>query len=175
MQFLTSEGCKAWVTAGGSAPPGFEPGHTSAAPDTASVHVPGSVETLTPRALGHLARVLVSWILEPDPLTALIWVRESGVWDDHDRFLYQLLRKEHGDYGSVEQSPGHRFMKHEKEDAIAALFLCLSLGWGLSLLGQATPRAVHIDHDGHVRVHGIDDADAGALAGELALTIGPHP
>lgn len=151
MRFLNSAECERWASDFGAELLEW-PSRVEGA-----VCLSGSIERLPASSLYHLARHAVRWVQETGDQWTLVWVREIGIWEgSEDRFLYQLVRKSHGDSQSVEQTPGHAFLRCEVEDGVAVAFLSLSNGWGVSLLAAGSSRAINIDHDGVVRIKAVD-------------------
>jgi len=98
----------------------------------------------------------VAWLIV-DRASVLVWVYEFGVWpSSEDWNLYYRWRRDAGDAGVIEQTPGHLFMAHEAVDAVSLIMMARAFGWGFRGVSRDWGRALQIDHDGHGTVAAMD-------------------
>lgn len=158
MRFLSNADCDRWMAAAGVTPRG---GELVSLERSSSVF---SAEKISAAQLYSLARFAVRWIREYGSQTAMCRVLESSVWEsDENRFLYQMLRHKHGDRDSVEESPGHLFLRCEDEDGVAVVFLTMMFGWHMALTSGGSPRWFEVDYDGMLYVRGSHNGDADSV------------
>jgi len=134
------------------------------------VTVPVNASALPNARLHVLADLVVGWAAEPAVAQAhgFLRVYEWGIFDSSDRrTLYQCLRARHGNFDSIETSPGHEFLGEERAELAAVIECAVLNAWGITVEFATARRAVAIDHDGNIALwdeRGEGDAAADAIA-----------
>ena len=132
--------------------------------------VPVNASTLPNARLHVLADLVVGFAAEPAVAQAhgFLRVYEWGIFDSSDRrTLYQCLRARHGNFDSIETSPGHEFLGEERAELAAVIECAVLNAWGITVEFATARRAVAIDHDGNIALwdeRGGGDAAADAIA-----------
>ena len=129
--------------------------------------VPVNASTLPNARLHVLSREIVRWAAESAAAEAhaFLCVYESGIFPSSDRrVLYQALRARFGNFDSIETSPGHEFLGHERAELEAVIECAVLNAWGVTLEFEGALRAVAIDHDGDIAVW--DERGEGSAAAE---------
>ena len=97
---------------------------------------------------------------------AYLFIFESGIFPSADRrVLYQCLRARFGNFESIESSPGHEFMGHERAELAAVIECAMLNAWGFTVEFETAARAVAVDHDGEIKVW----AESGEASAEAEL------
>jgi hypothetical protein len=137
------------------------------------VTVPVNASTLPNARLHVLADLIVVWAAEPAVAQAhgFLLVSEWGIFDSSDRrTLYQCLRARHGNFDSIETSPGHEFLGEERAELSAVIECAVLNAWGITVEFATARRAAAIDHDGNIALwdeRGEGQAAAEAMARAL--------
>lgn len=129
--------------------------------------VPVNASALPSARLHVLSRELARWAGESaaGEVHAFLLVYEFGVFPSSDRrVLYQALRARFADFDSIETSPGHEFLGHERAELEAVIECAVLNAWGITLEFEGALRAVAIDHDGDISVW--DERGEGSAAAE---------
>lgn len=129
--------------------------------------VPVNASSLPNARLHVLSRELARWAGESAVAEAhaFLLVYESGIFPSSDRrVLYQALRARFGNFDSIETSPGHEFLGHERAELEAVIECAVLNAWGFTLEFEGALRAVAIDHDGDIAVW--DERGEGSAAAE---------
>jgi hypothetical protein len=117
--------------------------------------VPANASALPNERLHILSRELARWASESaaGEAHAFLCVYESGIFPSSDRrVLYQALRARHGNFDSIETSPGHEFLGHERAELEAVIECAVLNAWGITVEFEGALRAFRIDHDGNVSI-----------------------
>jgi len=102
----------------------------------------------------------------------LVIVTEYGVFPSCDhRYLYQCVRARFGNYGSIEETPGHLMHGYEEEEAIAVLFHAAISSWGVVAYAHTSSRWFAFDHDGRVTI-GSEADDLKMEVAQLERSLG---
>src|SRR5712691_11900767 len=143
MRFLTKEESRAWC--GGNPPFLDDRGHPVQWP--ASFRVARFVFTHEPAGrLFWLSRQIVASLDYWEE--ALLWVVLTGVWASSDNtHLYYRLRQSYGDLRHLDQAPGHLMLRHESEDLITILQLCMMFGWDAFVFPNCDYDRAFVSHD----------------------------
>lgn len=100
-------------------------------------------------------RTLLHWVrcaAEPNA-AMLVLVTEHGTFPSCDhRYLYQCVRARFGNFGSIEDTPGHLLLGQENEEAAAVLFHAAISSWGVGVYANTSGRWFAFDHDGRVTI-----------------------
>jgi hypothetical protein len=132
------------------------------------VTVPVNASALPNARLHVLADLVVGFAAEPAVAQAhgFLLVSEWGIFDSSDRrTLYQCLRARHGNFDSIETSPGHEFLGEERAELAAVIECAVLNAWGITVEFATARRAVAIDHDGNIALW--DERGEGGAAAEL--------
>ena len=134
--------------------------------------VPVNASTLPNARLHVLADLVAGFAAEPAVAQAhgFLRVYEWGIFESSDRrTLYQCLRARHGNFDSIEASPGHEFLGHERAELAAVIECAVLNAWGITVEFATARRAVAIDHDGHIAIWDErGEAEAAAAAEAMA-------
>ncbi len=131
--------------------------HVAAARSERAPWVPVAVNasSLPVQRMHLLSGELVRWAAESTVAQAhaFLCVYESGIFPSADqRVLYQCLRARCGNFDSIEASPGHEFLGHERAELAAVIECAMMNAWGITMEFESALRAVAIDHDGGVHM-----------------------
>jgi len=164
MRFLDAAACGRWSARLGS----VDPADAAVAGEEEAGwgRAPGSIENLAASRQMWLAEWTVRWLFERDPSEALIWVKQTGVFNEN-LFLYRLLRRKHLSVDGVDQTPGHLFGRDEREDGVALLFLAMVNGWDVLVVSRYGDRCVHVSHDGLVNARGRSAEERAKFLGSV--------
>lgn len=161
MILLTESECVNWAA---RCAPGLTDFLRATPPDGIRVvDVLGNTEKLPAHRARNFGTALERFARDSDRCDVMLWVREVGVWaHPHDAALYHTWGRGLGLWPDVVRFPGHLCLAYEREEPVDLVVMSLLYGWGFTLLaeGVGSTRAVHVDHDGRVRI---------ALAGEAVL------
>jgi hypothetical protein len=138
--------------------------------------VPVNASTLPNARLHVLADLVVGFAAEPAVAQAhgFLRVYEWGIFESSDRrTLYQCLRARHGNFDSIEASPGHEFLGHERAELAAVIECAVLNAWGITVEFATARRAVAIDHDGHIAIWDERGEAAAAAAAEAMARAAP--
>jgi hypothetical protein len=138
---------------------------------------PSAIRQTEPNARLHvLADLVVGFAAEPAVAQAhgFLRVYEWGIFESSDRrTLYQCLRARHGNFDSIETSPGHEFLGHERAELAAVIECAVLNAWGITVEFATARRAVAIDHDGHIAIWDERGEAAAAAAAEAMARAAP--
>ena len=137
------------------------------------VTVPVNASALPSARLHVLSRELARWAGESTvgEAHAFLLVYESGIFPSSDRrTLYQCLRARHGNFDSIEISPGHEFLGHERAELEAVIECAVLNAWGITVEFECARRAIAIDHDGNIAVWD-EGGEASAAAESIARVV----
>ncbi len=133
------------------------------------VKVSTNASALPVERLHLLAGAIVRWACASAVAEAhaYLFVFESGIFPSADRrVLYQCVRARFGNFGSIEDSPGHEFLGHERAELAAVIECAVMNAWGFTVEFETAQRLVAVDHDGAIKVwsaNGEAAADAESL------------
>jgi hypothetical protein len=78
----------------------------------------------------------------------LLWVTLTGIWPSSENLhLYYRLRQSYGDQRHLEVAPGHLALRHEQEDMITLLQVCMMNGWDAHLFTSHDYARAYVSHD----------------------------
>ncbi|HKW57375.1 MAG TPA: hypothetical protein VJN42_08450 [Candidatus Acidoferrum sp.] len=104
-----------------------------------------------PYQLVKLANVLLPYSESVPFQGALLWIRETDVWDklvERVGFrVLELMRRFHGNAQSMEQAPGYLFDAQELVDLEVCLVQPLLIGWDAFMVPESGDYIVATSHD----------------------------
>lgn len=110
----------------------------------------------------ELVESLVDWE------TTLLWVTSWNIWPSSCNWqLYYQFRQSFGDFGLLEEGPGHLFHAYEKSALVSLIQLSILNGWDFWILADSDYSRYQLDHESQLTVWSVDKS-AGSKIGEIA-------
>lgn len=135
--------------------------------DTEGLRRKGSIDKLPASQLLGFVRSLTSWTSAERRDETLLVIFEYGIWSEH-RPLEQTIRNALVSAETVESKPALRVDVGDLDYLVSYIFVCLTFGWGLSLVCRTGSRWAVVDHDGMVWI-GSAVAEEARIAQETWL------